>query len=78
MIGVLEKKGEAYGDANRRRKPFMDAQDVEKGEQLRAKIYAGVGNSGIFSLMGKYFPDFCEFQFSMIAETKGIVSWVYC
>ncbi|CZR66559.1 uncharacterized protein PAC_16460 [Phialocephala subalpina] len=57
MIGVLERKGQAYGDTTRLRKPFMDEEDVEKGRKLRATIYSSAGNSGIFALMDKYFPD---------------------
>lgn len=57
MIGVLERKGEAYGDTARLRKPFMDEEDVERGRELRATIYSSAGNSGIFALMEKYFPD---------------------
>jgi hypothetical protein len=60
MIGVLERKGQAYGDMTRLRKPFMDESDVEKGQKLRATIYSSAGNSGIFALMDKYFPDLCE------------------
>jgi hypothetical protein len=54
MIGVLERKGQAYGGTKRLRTPTMDDQDIQRGKELRAKIYSGVGNSGIFSLMDKY------------------------
>ncbi|KAG9243371.1 hypothetical protein BJ878DRAFT_583243 [Calycina marina] len=57
MIGVLERKGEAYGSTENLRKTTMDEENVRKGRELRAKIYSGVGNSGIFSLMDKYFTD---------------------
>ena len=60
MIGVLERKGQSYGDTERLRKPFMDESDVEKGRQLRSTIYSTAGNAGIFALMDKYFPDLCE------------------
>ena len=60
MIGVLERKGGAYSTTENLRKATMDEEDVRKGKELRAKIYSGVGNSGIFSLMDKYFTDLCE------------------
>jgi hypothetical protein len=59
MIGVLERKGEAFGDTTMRRKRYMDEDDVDKGRRLRGEIYATAGNSGIFALMEKYFPDMC-------------------
>ncbi len=61
IIGVLQRKGEAFGDAKALRKPVMDAEDVQKGKDLRAKIYSGVGNSEIFGLMDKYFTDLCKY-----------------
>ena len=60
MIGVLERKGQSYGDTTRLRKRFMDESDVKGGQKLRATIYSTAGNSGIFSLMDKYFSDLCE------------------
>lgn len=68
MIGVLERKGEAYGDMARLRKPFMDEEDVERGRELRATIYSSAGNSGIFALMEKYFPDLCKSHASIEKE----------
>ena len=67
MIGVLERKGQSYGDTERLRKPFMDESDVEKGRQLRSTIYSTAGNAGIFALMDKYFPDLCESSLSPTA-----------
>lgn len=60
MIGVIERKGPAYGDTSRLRKGFMDESDLEKGRKLRSTIYKTAGNSGIFGLMDRYFPDLCE------------------
>ncbi|KAH8660423.1 hypothetical protein BX600DRAFT_514030 [Xylariales sp. PMI_506] len=57
MIGVLERKGESYGDTTRLRKKWMEESDLEKGAQLRSRIYSTAGNSKIFSLMDRYFPD---------------------
>lgn len=59
MIGVLERKGEAYGKTARLRQRWMTEEDVEKGTKLRAQIYSSAGNSGIFTLMDRYFPDLC-------------------
>ena len=63
MIGVLERKGVQYGDTRNLRQLTMGDVDVQKGRELRAKIYSGVGNSGIFSLMNKYFTDLCKASF---------------
>jgi hypothetical protein len=72
MIGVLERKGEVYGDTKRLRKPFMDEEDVQRGKELRATIYASAGNSGIFALMDKYFPDLCK---SLLEFPRREISW---
>jgi hypothetical protein len=60
MIGVVERKGQEYGETKVLRKQIIDDEDVRKGKELRARIYSGVGNSGIFALMDKYFTDLCE------------------
>ena len=57
---MLERKGSQYGDAPRLRKEYMDADDVQNGKELRAKVYRGVGNGKIFGLMEKHFTDLCE------------------
>ncbi|CAG9946902.1 unnamed protein product [Clonostachys rosea f. rosea IK726] len=57
MIGVVQRKGPAYASTEVLRKPTIDENDVANGRALRAKIYRGVGNSDIFSLMDKYFTD---------------------
>jgi hypothetical protein len=59
MIGVIERKGREYASVQRLRAPIMTEEDVAKGKELRARIYAGVGNSGIFSLMDRYFTELC-------------------
>lgn len=60
MIGVVERKGQQYGETKVLRKPVIDDDDVRKGRELRTRIYSGVGNSEIFGLMDKYFTDLCE------------------
>lgn len=60
MIGVLQRKGQAYGSTKVLRKPVVTEEDARKGTELRSKIYSGVGNSEIFDLMDKYFTDLCE------------------
>ncbi|KAL2783612.1 hypothetical protein BJX66DRAFT_318205 [Aspergillus keveii] len=57
MIGVMERKGPEFASVRRLRAPIMTEEDVAKGKELRARIYAGVGNSGIFSLMDRYFTE---------------------
>ncbi|KAF4417053.1 hypothetical protein FACUT_12485 [Fusarium acutatum] len=59
MIGVVERKGAAYASTRMLRKTTIDEEDVKKGTELKSRIYSGVGNSGIFSLMDKYFTDLC-------------------
>lgn len=71
MIGVLERKGPSYGDTNRLRKAFMDEEDVRNGTELRASIYSSAGNSDIFALMAKYFPDLCEFLMEKSRVIEG-------
>jgi hypothetical protein len=60
MIGVVERKGSDYASTRVLRKPTIDEEDVKKGSELKSRIYSGVGNSGIFSLMDKYFTDLCK------------------
>ena len=60
MIGVVERKGPKYASTRVLRKTTIDERDVKKGSELKSRIYSGVGNSGIFSLMDKYFTDLCE------------------
>lgn len=60
MIGVVERKGEEYGDSTRLRKRWMDEKDVENGTVLRAQIYRSAGNRGIFDKMDKWFPELCQ------------------
>lgn len=60
MIGVVQRKGPAYASTKVLRKTTIDQSDVENGRELRSKIYSGVGNSEIFSLMDKYFTDLCQ------------------
>lgn len=38
----------------------MDAEDVRRGQDLRARVYKGVGNGEIFGLMQKHFTDLCK------------------
>lgn len=59
MIGVVQRKGPAYASTDVLRKATIDENDVANGRALRAKIYRGVGNSDIFTLMDKYFTDLC-------------------
>lgn len=62
MIGVVERKGKQYASLKRLRKDTVDLEDARKGAELRAQIYRGVGNSGIFDLMKIYFSDLREYQ----------------
>ncbi len=60
MIGVVQRKGARYASTKSLRKKTITEDDVQKGIELRARIYRGVGNSDIFSLMDRYFTDLCE------------------
>lgn len=62
MIGVVQRKGQQYASTKVLRKKTITEEDVQKGTDLRAKIYSGVGNSDIFNLMDKYFTDLCKFS----------------
>ncbi|KAG5818318.1 hypothetical protein H9Q74_003027 [Fusarium xylarioides] len=88
MIGVVERKGAAYASSRVLRKTTIDEEDVKKGTELKSRIYSGVGNSGIFSLMDKYFTDLCmsnpvytllcyftDFTSSVTCST--VVTWGY-
>jgi hypothetical protein len=66
MIGVVERKGNEYGETKNLRKMVIDEEDVRKGKELRTRIYAGVGNSSIFGLMDKYFTDLCEIYLQLL------------
>lgn len=68
MIGVVQRKGPAYASTKVLRKTTIDDNDVKKGQDLRSRIYSGVGNSGIFNLMDKYFTDLCKLA-------AGLRSW---
>lgn len=67
MIGVVQRKGPAYASTRVLRKTTIDDDDVQKGRDLRSRIYSGVGNSDIFNLMDKYFTDLCKLA--------GLRSW---
>ncbi|SCO91152.1 uncharacterized protein FRV6_15280 [Fusarium oxysporum] len=69
MIGVVERKGPAYASTRVLRKTTIDEEDVKKGTELKSRIYSGVGNSGIFSLMDKYFTD--------LFTCSTVVTWGY-
>ena len=60
MIGVVERKGQEYGETKVLRKMVITEDDTGKGKEIRTRIYSGVGNSEIFGLMDKYFTDLCE------------------
>ncbi|UPK95280.1 hypothetical protein LCI18_006215 [Fusarium solani-melongenae] len=69
MIGVVQRKGPAYASTRVLRKTTVDEDDVKKGRELRSRIYSGVGNSDIFSLMDKYFTD--------LFTCSTVVTWGY-
>ncbi|KAH7129142.1 hypothetical protein EDB81DRAFT_697248 [Dactylonectria macrodidyma] len=69
MIGVVQRKGPAYASTKVLRKTTIDEVDVKKGQELRSRIYSGVGNSDIFSLMDKYFTD--------LFTCSTVVTWGY-
>lgn len=62
MIGVVERKGEQYASSRPLRGLGISEEDIVNGRELRRQIYSGVGNSGIFSLLEKYFADICKFR----------------
>ncbi|KAJ4264144.1 hypothetical protein NW764_015952 [Fusarium oxysporum] len=69
MIGVVERKGSEFASTKVLRKDTIDDNDVQKGHQLRSRIYHGVGNSEIFSLMDRYFSD--------LITCSTVVTWGY-
>ncbi|KAF4962855.1 hypothetical protein FSARC_9098 [Fusarium sarcochroum] len=69
MIGVVERKGREYASTRVLRKTTIDEEDVKKGRELKSRIYSGVGNSGIFDLMDKYFTD--------LFTCSTVVTWGY-
>ncbi|KAH6995535.1 hypothetical protein BKA56DRAFT_509245 [Ilyonectria sp. MPI-CAGE-AT-0026] len=69
MIGVVQRKGPAYASTKVLRKTTIDDDDVKKGQDLRSRIYSGVGNSDIFNLMDKYFTD--------LFTCSTVVTWGY-
>ncbi|KAM0231198.1 hypothetical protein ACHAP5_011138 [Fusarium lateritium] len=88
MIGVVQRKGPEYASTRVLRKATIDENDVKKGSELRSRIYSGVGNSDIFSLMDKYFTDLCKEYFCipldlLLADTvqlvtcSTVVTWGY-
>ena len=62
IIGVVQRKGPEYAAAQRLRKPVIEPEDATRGAELRNRIYTGVGNEEIFSLMRDYFTDFSKFD----------------
>ena len=71
MIGVVQRKGQAFASTKVLRKPIVTEEDVQKGSELRAKIYSGVGNSEIFGLMDKYFTDLCKLLLQTFSLPSG-------
>ncbi|EXJ96303.1 hypothetical protein A1O1_01429 [Capronia coronata CBS 617.96] len=69
MIGVVQRKGQAFASTRVLRKPIVTEQDAQKGNELRSRIYSGVGNSEIFGLMEKYFTD--------LFTCSTVVTWGY-
>ncbi|KIX09190.1 uncharacterized protein Z518_00269 [Rhinocladiella mackenziei CBS 650.93] len=78
MIGVLERKGAAYGSTESLRAPAMTSEDVRKGSELRTKIYAPVGNSEIFGLMSKYFRDVSSTHLQSLDEDELALTMAFC
>jgi hypothetical protein len=60
MIGVAQRKGQQYASVKRLRATTVTEADVRKGQELRSRIYSGVGNSAIFELMDTYFSELCK------------------
>jgi hypothetical protein len=59
MIGVIQRKGPEYASRRVLRAARITEEDVEKGTELRRRIYSSAGNSDIFRLMDQYFTDLC-------------------
>ncbi|KAF5250381.1 hypothetical protein FANTH_4414 [Fusarium anthophilum] len=69
MIGVVQRKGSEFASRQILRSRTITKEDVGKGEELRARIYKGVGNSEIFALMDTYFTD--------LFTCSTVVTWGY-
>ncbi|KAI1776937.1 hypothetical protein F4818DRAFT_363565 [Hypoxylon cercidicola] len=69
MIGVVQRKGSKYASTRVLRSSTITEEDVRKGQELRARIYKGVGNSEIFGLMDTYFTD--------LFTCSTVVTWGY-
>lgn len=72
MIGVIQRKGAGYASTTSLRKKAITEDDVQKGTELRARIYRGVGNSDIFSLMDIYFTDLSEFHLHPLRQLNQV------
>lgn len=87
MIGVVQRKGKEFASTRVLRKETVDENDVQKGKELRARIYSGVGNSEIFDLMNVYFTDMCKWTFTgcccssyltdSLVTCSTVVTWGY-
>lgn len=66
MIGVIQRKGPEFASTKVLRQTTIGQADVQKGRELRSKIYKGIGNSEIFGLMDKYFTDLCKYCESLM------------
>ncbi|KAF9890069.1 hypothetical protein FE257_006749 [Aspergillus nanangensis] len=69
MIGVIQRKGEAYASTRVLRSATITEEDARMGQELRSRVYKGVGNSEIFGLMDRYFTD--------LFTTSTVVTWGY-
>ncbi|KAI5917611.1 hypothetical protein F4810DRAFT_695603 [Camillea tinctor] len=69
MVGAIQRKGPEFASTQVLRKDTVDEEDARKGRELRSRIYQGVGNSEIFSLMDKYFTD--------LFTCSTVVTWGY-
>ena len=78
IIGVIQRKGQEYASTKVFRKTTIGEEDVQKGRELRTRIYSGVGNSEIFGLMDKYFTDLCMSQRKSSFCARLILSSVTC
>ncbi|KAF9890059.1 hypothetical protein FE257_006739 [Aspergillus nanangensis] len=80
MIGVVQRKGEAYASTRVLRNGTITEQDARKGNELRSRIYKRVENSEIFGLMDHYFTDLRSVLRStsvMRFTTSTVVTWGY-
>ncbi|KAH8698728.1 hypothetical protein BGW36DRAFT_426420 [Talaromyces proteolyticus] len=69
MIGVVQRKGQEYASQKKLRSPRVTEEDVQRGQELRQRIYSGVGNSEIFKLMDVYFTE--------LFSCSTMVTWGY-